>query len=73
MALIFVEQDKATFKTPTVEAYGKDISIQGVNSTLQSAEIICDGVDSLLACASLSGNFAGAVRTVKQNVDDDDE
>ena len=70
MALIFEEQDKASFKVTTLED-GADVTINGVNSTVASAQTICDGVASLLACASLTGIYDGAIRTVKQDVNDE--
>ncbi len=70
MALVFEEQDKATFKLTTQED-GADVTISGVNSTLASAQTICDGVASLLACASLTGIYDTGVRTVKQDVNNE--
>ena len=67
MAYVFNTQNNATFRMPTTEN-SKTMSVPGINATISSADVICDGVASLMSVASLSGEFALAERTVKENV-----
>lgn len=68
MAYVFNTQDNATFKVPATEKAGT-LSIPGVNATSTDADMICDGVASLMSVASLTGSFELAERTVKESVD----
>ena len=47
---------------------GKNLNFSGINSTVTSADTICDGMASLLAIASISGDFSNAIRTVSEDV-----
>jgi len=68
MAYTFNTQDSATFKVPPTED-SSTLSLSGINATLTSADTICDGVASLMSVASLTGAFDLAQRTVKEDVD----
>lgn len=68
MAYTFNTQDQATFKVPPTEQSGT-LSIPGVNAKSTDADMICDGVASLMSVASLTGSFDLAERTVKESVD----
>lgn len=70
MAYVFNTQHQASFKVPTSEN-NKTTSLPGINATISSADVICDGVASLMSVASLSGEFALAERTVKESVDEE--
>lgn len=69
MSYVFNTQDSASFKVPTTEN-NKINTIPGINAKITDANIICDGVASLMSVASLSGEFALAERTVKESVDE---
>lgn len=68
MSYVFNGKDSSSFKIPfTTNATGQ--TFRGVNATETDANIICDGIASLLACASLTGDYAYAKRTVTEDVD----
>ena len=68
MAYVFNKEDSASFKIPfQTDAVGQ--TFRGISSTETDTNIICDGIASLLACASLTGDYAYAKRTVTEDVD----
>ena len=71
MAYAFESNRSATFKVPPSEN-AKTPNLPGINATITSADVICDGVASLLSVASLTGEFELAERTVKESVIEDD-
>ena len=68
MAYVFTNQDSATFKFTTKNA---ELSVNGVNGTEQSADVIVNGVMALLHIGGISTRYnpEDAIRTVRQNVD----
>lgn len=71
MAYTFVTAPTANFKF-TKEGSTDTISLNGINPTLSDANIIAEGVSSLIAISGIEGVYHGAVRTVKQNVNDNE-
>lgn len=72
MAYTFNTQDQATFRVPPREL-SNTLSISGINAKSTDADMICDGVASLMSVASLTGSFDLAQRTVKEDVDISEE
>lgn len=70
MALQFENAASASFKVQP-EGTSKQITLKGINSTVQSASVICDGVASLLAIGGITGVYEGAARVVTEDVYDD--
>lgn len=70
MALQFVNENSASFKVQK-DTDGKYMTIKGINSNETSAQVICNGVQSLLSIAGLVGVYQNASRVVTENVDDD--
>lgn len=70
MALQFVNDPAASFKFQQ-EGDAKFLTLKGINSTEQSAQVICNGMASLLAIAGIVGVYQNASRVVTENVDDD--
>lgn len=67
MSYAFDKSEVASFKMK----YAGDATtktFKGVNATVQSADVICDGMASLLSCASLTGYYDGAIRVVNEDV-----
>lgn len=74
MAYQFNKKPTATFQftTDTTDAADKT-KLAGINATLGSAAIICDGVSSLMAIGGNSSYYINAVRTATETVYDDEE
>lgn len=73
MAYIFNRDRTARFKFHTTYGTGTDTTtLAGINATLQSADTICDGVSSLMAIGGNTPRFFAAVRTVTENVEEED-
>jgi len=70
MALQFVTDPTANFKVQK-DTDGKYLTLKGINPTEQSAQVICNGMASLLAIAGIVGVYQNASRVVSENVDDD--
>lgn len=70
MAYQFVNEAAASFKVQKVTD-GKYLTLKGISSTEQNAQVICNGMASLLAIANLGGVYENASRVVTENVDDD--
>lgn len=70
MAYQFENNETANFK---VQPQGKSsyLTIRGINSNETSAEVICEGIASLLAIGQISGVYENASRVVTENVYDD--
>lgn len=68
MAWVFNTQEAANFNT-MINQTGNRINIPGVNATEQDANIICNGIDSLLAIGGRSSIHEEAIRTVKDDVE----
>lgn len=72
MSYVFTKDTTAKMKVPfKTDATGQTLA--GISATETDANIICDGIASLLACASLQGNFAFAYRNITEEVDNADE
>ena len=74
MAYQFNKKPTATFQFRTNPNTITDTTkLSGINATLGSAAIICDGVSSLMAIGGNSSAYINAVRTATETVYDDEE
>lgn len=71
MAYQFDRERSASFKFKNQNA--TSITLRGINPTIDSAAVICDGVSSLIAIGGLQGRYIDAERTVKDNVYNDED
>lgn len=64
------EGDKSTFKTMATSGYqgGMKINLTGVNPDTTDADMVLDGVSSLLAIASITPDPTNSSRTVTEVV-----
>lgn len=74
MAYQFSKKPVGTFRFITTDTKPTEkITLSGINATLTSAEIICDGTASLMAIGANYPEFEGAERTAQETVSDDGE
>lgn len=73
MAYQFNKKPTATFQFKTNTDTTDKTKLAGINATLGSAAIICDGVSSLMAIGGNSTTYIDAVRTATETVFDDEE
>lgn len=68
MAYEFNNEPTASFKYQQ-EGNAKFQTIKGINSSETSAQVICDGVASLLSIGAVIGVYDNASRVVTENVE----
>lgn len=69
MAYIFEKKPTATFQfRNSEETLTEKTTLGGINATLNNANTICDGVNSIMAIGGYSPAFDEAVRTAKDYV-----
>lgn len=73
MAYQFNKKPTATFQFTTDTDTTDKTRLAGINATLGSAAIVCDGVSSLMAIGGNSSYYINAVRTATETVYDDEE
>lgn len=73
MAYQFNKKPTASFQFTTNTDSTDKTKLAGINATLGSAAIICDGVASLMAIGGNSSFYIDAVRTATETVYDDEE
>ncbi len=73
MAYQFNKKPTASFQFTTNTDTTDKTNLAGINATLGSAAIICDGVSSLMAIGGNSSVYVNAVRTAKETVYDDEQ
>lgn len=73
MAYQFNKKPTASFQFTTNTDSTDKTKLAGINATLGSAAIICDGVTSLMAIGGNSSFYIDAVRTATETVYDDEE
>lgn len=66
MSWEFSSQDTASFKVKNQN--NEFMTLKGISGTESNANTICNGVASLLAVASITGYYEGAIRTVNEDV-----
>ena len=71
MAYQFNKKPTAKFQFTTNTDSTDKMTLSGINATLGSAAIICDGVTSLMAIGGNSSTYNNAVRTATESVYDD--
>ena len=71
MAYVFKKEPTAQFQFYTTQGSDDKTKLDGINSTLTSADTICDGIASLMAIGSNQPVFINGIRTVNENVDED--
>lgn len=71
MAYQFTNEASASFKVQEQES-GKYTTLKGINANQASAQVICNGVASLLAIGGIFGVYENASRVVTENVYDDE-
>lgn len=70
MAYYFETQEAANFQT--IRTDGTKVNLKGINPTEADANVICEGVSSLLAIGKVSATYENAIRTVKEDVNYED-
>lgn len=71
MSMYFEKEKIAKFQFLTNHNSSEKTTLDGINASLSSAEIICNGVDSLMAIGGNTPYYDGeAKRTVVENVYD---
>lgn len=74
MAYQFSKKPTATFQfRNSTQTLTEQTKLAGINATLGSAAIICDGVNSLMAIGGNEPNYINAVRTASETVYDDEQ
>lgn len=71
MAYQFNKKPTATFQFTQSNDTTDKTRLAGINATIGSAAIICDGVSSLMAIGGNSPFYENAVRTATETVNDD--
>lgn len=73
MAYQFNKKPTASFQFTTNTDSTDKTKLAGINATLGSAAIICDGVSSIMAIGGNSSIYIAAVRSAIETVYDDEE
>lgn len=74
MAYQFNKKPTATFQfRNSDQTITEQTKLSGINATLGSAAIICDGVSSLMAIGGNNPYYQSAIRTAQETVYDDEE
>lgn len=73
MAYQFNKKPTASFQFTTNTDSTDKTKLAGINATLGSAAIICDGVSSIMAIGGNSSIYIDAVRSAIETVYDDEE
>lgn len=70
MAYQFNKQYTATFEVPANQlgAETEKLRLAGISATETDANVICNGISSLLAIGDMDADFSDGLRTVKENV-----
>lgn len=72
MAYEFSNEPTSSFKYQK-EGDAKFETIKGINSNETNAQVICDGIASLLSIGGVVGVYANASRVVTENVEYQDD
>lgn len=72
MAYQFNKKPTASFQFTTNADSLDKTKLAGINATIGSAAVICDGVSSLMAIGGNSSTYNNAVRTATETVYDDE-
>lgn len=68
MAYQFNKKPTASFQFTTDAESTDKTKLAGINATIGSAAIICDGVSSLMAIGGNSSTYIDAIRTTTETV-----
>lgn len=68
MAYQFNKKPTASFQFTTNAESTDKTKLAGINATIGSAAIICDGVSSLMAIGGNSSTYIDAIRTTTETV-----
>lgn len=70
MAYVFERKPTASFKFKTNQHSSEQTTLQGINATVESAAMICNAVDSLMAIGGNTPYYVEGTRTVNDVVND---